>query len=283
MSNKIEFELEMKFEVPEHEISAYTLVGTSSQLIVMLEELNHYILPDSDVQIYALPYESGSFCKKLKIYATKHVLTPFVENASKQLGTAVVIGFGLLIYGSTKTDSEQIIINNTGGLVQIYTDETIEELKNNKRFSVARSKYFQTLEEDEQVKKVSFRSDKAIVDVPRPAFNQNVIREEIITELQETEIKELTVVSPVLERIKKQWVFNMDGSVRSFSMLDKNFLNDVENESIQFKHGDKIEAIIQAVYKIEKEEKKIKKLNILRVKKFNGRILGNQMEFEFEQ
>lgn len=282
MNNKIEFGLEMKFDVPEHQISAYTLVETSSQLIVMLEELNRYVLSDSNVEIYVLPYEAGSFCETLKIYATKHVLTPFVENASMQLGTAVVIGLGLLIYGSTKTDREQIIINNNGGLVQIYTNEMLEELRENKQFSAARSNYFQALEKDEQVKKVTFSSAKAVVKVPRVAYIQNIIQEEIVTELQETDIKELLVVAPVLEPINKQWSFKMDGDVRSFAMQDKNFLKEVEDENIQFKHGDKIEAIIQAVYKIENNEKKIKKLIILRVKKFNDRIFGNQMEFEFE-
>ena len=148
MSNKIEFDFEMKFDIQEHFISAYTLIDTSAKLIIMLEELHKRVLFDSDVQIYVCPYEDGSFREKLKILSTKHVLTPFVENASKQLGTAVVIGLGLLIYGSTKHDTEQIIINNDGGLVQIYTKEMLDELKNDKRFSTARSNYFHALEKD---------------------------------------------------------------------------------------------------------------------------------------
>ena len=148
MSDKIEFDLEMKFDVPEHFISAYTLADTSTQLIVMLEELNKHVLFDSDVQIYVFPYEEGSFCEKLRICAKKHVLIPFVENASKQVGTAVVIGLGLFIYGSTHNDKDQTIINNEGGLVQIYTEEKIEELKNNKRLLLAKSNYFRALEKD---------------------------------------------------------------------------------------------------------------------------------------
>ncbi len=210
MSNKIEFDFEMKFDVPEHFISVYTLVDTSSQLIIMLEELNKRVLFGSDVQIYVYPYEDGSFLERLKIYATKHVLTPFVESASTQFGTALVIGLGLLIYGSTHQDREQIIINNNGGLVQIYTKEMLDELKNDKRFSTAKSNYFHALDKDEQVKKVTFHSAKAIVEVSRDAYKQNIIQEELITELQQTDIKELLVVCPVLEAVNRQWVFKMD-------------------------------------------------------------------------
>jgi len=263
MSNKkVEFDLEIMFDVPEHFISAYTLADTSTQFIVMLEELNKYVLFDSDVQIYVYPYEVGSFCEKLKIYATKHVLTPFVENASRQLGTAVVIGLGLVIYGSTHKDSEQIIINNNGGLVQIYTEEMLEELRNNKRFSAAKSNYFHALEKDKQVKKVSFHSAKAVVEVPRDAYKQNIIHEEIITEIQNTDIKELIVVCPVLEAISRQWIFKMDDQIRSFSMLDRDFAKRVSEGEFQFKHGDKIEAIIQIIHSLEKEEKKVKKIKL---------------------
>lgn len=282
MSNKIEFDLEMEFDVPEHFISAYTLADTSTQLIVMLEELNKRVLFDSDIQLYVYPYEDGSFRERLKICATKHVLTPFVENASKQLGTAVVIGLGLLIYGSTRHDSEQIIINNSGGLVQIYTKEMLDELKNDKRFSTAKSNYFHALDKDEQVKKVSFRSAKAVVEVPRDAYKQNIIHEEIITEIQNTDIKELIVVCPVLEAVNRQWVFKMDDQIRSFSMLDKDFAKRVSKGGFQFKHGDKIEAIIQIVHSLEKEEKKVKKINILKVKRFNDKILDNQLEIDFK-
>jgi hypothetical protein len=282
VSSKIEFDFEMKFDVPEHFISVYTLVDTSAQLIIMLEELNKRVLFDSDVQLYVYPYEDGSFCERLKIYATKHVLTPFVENASKQLGTAVVIGLGLLIYGSTRHDSEQIIINNNGGLVQIYTKEMLDELKDDKRFSTAKSNYFHALEKDEQVKKVTFHSAKAIVEVPRDAYKQNIIQEELITELQQTDIKELLVVSPVLEAVNRQWVFKMDDQIRSFSMLDRNFAKRVSEGEFQFKHGDKIEAIIQIVHSLEKEEQKVKKINILKVKKFNDKILDEQLEIDFK-
>ncbi len=282
MSNGIEFDIEMKFEVPKHCISAYTLTDTSTQFIVMLEEINKHLLFDSDVQIYVFPYEAGSFCERLRIYATKHVLTPFVENASKQLGTAVVIGLGLLIYGSTRNDRDQIIINNTGGLVQIYTKEMLEELRNNKRFSVAKSSYFYALEKDSQVEKVSFHSAKADVEVSRKAYAKNIIHEEAISELQETDIKELIVVSPVLEVIKKQWSFKMDGQIRSFVMLDGDFTKRVSEGKFHFKHDDKIEAIIQIVHSLEKEEKKIKKINILKVKKFNDKILDDQLEIDFK-
>ncbi|MCK5581287.1 MAG: hypothetical protein KAJ18_08440 [Candidatus Omnitrophica bacterium] len=281
MSDRVEFDIEIKFDVPEYFISAYTLTETSRQLIVMLEELNHYVLSESDVQFYVLPYEAGSFCKKLRIYATKHVLTPFVENASKQLGTAVVIGLGLMIYGSTRNDADRIIINNNGGVVQIHTDEMLEELRENKRFSSARSNYFQALESDEDVKKVSFSSANAVVEVQRDAYKKNIIQEEIVTELQETDIKELIVVAPVLEPINRQWSFKVDGAVRSFSMQDKDFLKEVENKTIQFKHGDKILAIIQTVYKLEDGERKFKKSAILRVKRFNDRVFGDQLEFDF--
>ncbi|MCD4831031.1 MAG: hypothetical protein K8R02_04385 [Anaerohalosphaeraceae bacterium] len=282
MSNKTEFDIEIKFDVPEHRISAYTLANTSTQLIVMLEELNKYILFDSDVQIYVLPYETGSFCKKLRIYAQKHVLTPFVENASGQFGTAVIIGLGLLIYDSKYNDKNQIIINNKGGLVQIYTEEMLEELRGNKRLSTAKSNYFYALEKDVQVKKVSFHSAEADVEVPRESYAKNIIQEDIITELQETDIKDLVVVSPVLEAIKKQWSFKMDDRIRSFAMLDRDFAKRVSKGEFQFKHNDKIEAIIQIVHSLEKEEKKIKKINILKVKKFNDKILDDQFELDFE-
>lgn len=282
-NQEVEFDINIIFDVPKHAISAYTLADSSSQFIIMLEEINKYVLFESDIKIYVLPYETGSFCKKLKIYAVKHILTPFIENASKQLGTAVVIGLGLLIYGSTHSDKEQIIINNNGGLVRIYNNEILDELKNNKRFSAAKSNYFLSLSKDKDVNQVTFKSANAIVEVPRTAYKQNIMQEEMITEIQESDIKELTVVAPVLEAIDKQWSFKLESNIRSFTMQDKIFGKRVSKGEFQFKHGDKIEAIVQNIYSLEKDEKKLKKINILKVKKFNGNLLDNQMEFDYEQ
>lgn len=74
----------------------------------------------------------------------------------------------------------------------------------------------------------------------------------------------------------------MEDQIRSFVMLDKNFAKHVSEGKFQFKHGDKIEAIIQIVYSLDKEEKKLKKVNILRVKKFNNKLLDDQMEIDFK-
>ena len=59
--------------------------------------------------------------------------------------------------------------------LQVYTNEKLDELKGNKRFSSARSNYFQALEKDEQVEKVTFSSAKAIVEVPRVAYTKNIV------------------------------------------------------------------------------------------------------------
>ena len=202
-----------------------------------------------DIEISVLALEKGSF--KIPLSFKKVLNSPlFVSTA------ATIIG-GLVVNSLTNSSQPITIINNEGGVINIYNNEVIQNPSTQESINEIAT----TVIENPKVNSLSIKyekdnSDTSQIDISKHTL-QSVIRDIPDNELSNKLYKqELEIISPVFVAEPRNWKVLLNGKSVSVYLRDLDFLETMKAQGIAFGFGDKIVADIDVeIHTTEKSTK----------------------------
>ncbi len=190
-----------------------------------------------DIEISVLALEKGSF--KIPLSFKKVLNSPlFVSTA------ATIIG-GLVVNSLTNSSQPITVINNQGGVINIYNNEVIQNPSTQESINEIAT----TVIENPKVDSLSIKyerdnSDTSQIDISEHTL-QTVIRDIPDNELSNKLYKqELEIISPVFVAEPRNWKVLLNGKSVTVYLRDLDFLETMKAQGIAFGFGDKIVADI---------------------------------------
>lgn len=204
-----------------------------------------------DIEISVIALEKGSF--KIPLSFKKVIKTPlFVSTA------ATIIG-GIVVNSLCNSQQPITIINNEGGVINIYNNEVIQ----NPSTQESINEIAKTVIDNPQVESLSLtyeteQDTTSSIVISKPTL-QSVIRDISDNEVSNTLYKqELEIISPVFVAEPRNWKVLLNGKSVAVSLRDLDFLETMKAQGIAFGFGDKIVADIDVQINITEKSTKTK-------------------------
>lgn len=121
-----------------------------------------------------------------------------------------------------------------------YTaEEATIAIGDNKKLQQWKSKYYSSLDKEQQVKSIhvfSTENNKQIVSstISKEDFKEHIIKEQVLEKSQTIESTGIRIISPVLSGQGKVWIGVYSGKSIKFKVEDKDFIKQVHNNEIKF-------------------------------------------------
>lgn len=202
-----------------------------------------------EIEISVLALEEGSF--KIPLYFKKVLKSPlFVSTA------ATIIG-GIVVNSLTNSSQPITIINNEGGVINIYNNEVIQ----NPSTQESINEIAKTVIENPMVDSLSIKYETDNINSKKVEISKHTLQS-VIRDIPDNEVshklykQELEIISPVFVAEPRNWKVLLNGKSVSVYLRDLDFLETMKAQGIAFGYGDKIIADIDVeIHTTEKSTK----------------------------
>ena len=202
-----------------------------------------------EIEISVLALAKGSF--KIPLSFKKVLNSPlFVSTA------ATIIG-GIVVNSLTNSSQPITIINNEGGVINIYNNEIIQNPTTQESINeIAKTVIENPMVDSLSLKYENDNNDTSKIDISKQKL-QSVIRDipenEVANKLYK---QELEIISPVFVAEPRNWKVLLNDKSVSVYLRDLEFLETMKAQGIAFGFGDKIVADIDVeIHTTEKSTK----------------------------
>ncbi|MCM1337246.1 MAG: hypothetical protein NC187_06545 [Candidatus Amulumruptor caecigallinarius] len=190
-----------------------------------------------EIEVSVIALEKGSF--KIPLSFKKVIKSPlFVSTA------ATVIG-GFIVNSLNNSQQPITIINNEGGVINIYNDEIIQNPSTQESINEIAT----TVIHNDEVESLSLTYETTKDTTSKVVISKNTLHS-VIRDIPDNEIsntlykQELEIISPVFVAEPRYWKVLLNGKSVAVYLKDLTFLETMKAQGIAFGYGDKIVADI---------------------------------------
>ncbi|MFC2083997.1 hypothetical protein ACFLS9_02985 [Bacteroidota bacterium] len=239
------------FGLESNRINAYTLASTLVNLADAAKAANNTINPGYDIEVVVEAIGPGSFKAKIKTLY-KGASNLFSKDTLKQIVLNLIASY-IFLHTIQPDSNVTINVNTTEVVIQDgdkqyivprYVYDSLEDVKNNPRFTNGVSRAIKSVEEDPDINSFGLSKDmedsKPTIDIQRDSFSllsDPIIKEEKDTRIIE-EIAEVEITKAILTRSSRKWEFVWNGMKLSAPVTDSNFYDDFFDHRITIAPGD---------------------------------------------
>jgi hypothetical protein len=255
----IETKIKISYGINDKTIPADVLQCCLSELIIIINEINN-LFSEEKIKIYVLPFENGSFIKKLLLVGTSSF--------------TFAVGLSLPYTLKNKSLVNVIVSNNK---IDLLSNNKIDlsSLEQNLKFLKSRSDLFKKLKSSEkEINNLQIETEynneiEASVKIEKENYNDFILNFE--DEKTEKQIFDIKITRPYFSlKTKKYWSAEYLGEEISFPVKDLTFLENMISKNWKATWSQNMKAEFLITITKDQEGNVVKKNYVLdRVIKFD--------------
>lgn len=267
--NKLE--LHYWFNDDSHTMDAFIQNKCEFEFLKVIKEVSEYI--KIDIVILTEPLENGGLKRTFQLIEKNAKEYPFLALVIIGLFGFPAKEFGTHIFNKLFEDKEFIELQKENLRKQNRNlDLEYNELSNRNSIKKKISNYYDTLNKESKVEKVSYQlKDESNIPVSKEyVVPKNRFKDFILpsNDLEPIELEEqiIEIISPDLKGGRYKWKGIYNNEIVAFSMNSKEFNRQIKQGKIEFKNGSSIKCDIDIQKMLDEEgNEKVKNIIVVRV------------------